>query len=288
MASCFEVIDDMVAAWNDAGRPTRRSWLTAARVRSGIVYDEAVRGRKSPSWWHQPAVHEGPRPQYGGDVEAGPVQLRRHGAVGGAAGADFPGRAHRAIRSLGTSTCATMRPVRVRRFAGPPVVDPRFSYVRKGAAPVWSSTWASRITRTTTQLGGRPRYGYDLASMLMRMGSHSHEAVVRRCTSGNPALCVGSGVQALRERQSAACVVVHAEWRDTPEFPGGTSVDGRRYMRRIATKSLALDAACGSIPAFSAPGDLRCHFLVTTGATRRAVRKHALRLVLKRNSSLCG
>lgn len=93
--------------------------------------------------------------RFGGDVTVSQYNFSGIGAVGGGAkGASFPDvrtgiRAQvQHLRAYADSSATTASLANA-------VVDPRFTYVRKGAAP-WSSTWAFRRT-PTAPAGPQPR-----------------------------------------------------------------------------------------------------------------------------------
>ena len=130
MASRSEVIDDMVAAWNDAGHPypseLADGGASTIREFAGIIYDEAVAEGVSPELVFVQSMKETGWLQYGGDVEVDQFNFAGIGAVGGgAAGADFP--------DVRTGIRAQVQ--HLRAYADPsvsvdslayPVVDPRF------------------------------------------------------------------------------------------------------------------------------------------------------------------
>ena len=169
MASRSEVIDDMVAAWNGSGRPypseLADGGASTIREFAGIIYDEAVAEGVSPELVFVQSMKETGWLQYGGDVEVDQFNFAGIGAVGGvAAGADFP--------DVRTGIRAQVQ--HLRAYADPsasvdslayPVVDPRFSYVRKGAAPVVEYLGIQENPNHTGWAAARG-YGYDLVSML--------------------------------------------------------------------------------------------------------------------------
>ncbi len=128
--------------------------------------------------------------QYGGDVEVDP-NFAGIGAVG-----------RRRCREPTSRTCApaseprfgTCAPTRTRPH-GLPGRGSRFSYVRKGAAPV-VGTWVSRETRNPHRLGDAPA-GTDLVPMLNayfeKLRALQYGPGSSRCSAVEPA-SVGSGV----------------------------------------------------------------------------------------------
>ena len=169
MASRSEVIDDMVAAWNDAGRPypseLADGGASTIREFAGIVYDEAVAEGVSPELVFVQSMKETGWLQYGGDVEVDQFNFAGIGAVGGgAAGADFPD-VRTGIRAQVQHLRAYADPSASADSLAYPVVDPRFSYVRKGAAPVVEYLGIQENPNHTGWAAARG-YGYDLVSML--------------------------------------------------------------------------------------------------------------------------
>ena len=169
MASRSEVIDDMVAAWNGAGRPypseLADGGASTIREFAGIVYDEAVAEGVSPELVFVQSMKETGWLQYGGDVEVDQFNFAGIGAVGGgAAGADFPD-VRTGIRAQVQHLRAYADPSASADSLAYPVVDPRFSYVRKGAAPVVEYLGIQENPNHTGWAAARG-YGYDLVSML--------------------------------------------------------------------------------------------------------------------------
>ena len=169
MASRSEVIDDMVAAWNDAGRPypseLADGGASTIREFAGIVYDEAVAEGVSPELVFVQSMKETGWLQYGGDVKVDQFNFAGIGAVGGgAAGADFPD-VRTGIRAQVQHLRAYADPSASADSLAYPVVDPRFSYVRKGAAPVVEYLGIQENPNHTGWAAARG-YGYDLVSML--------------------------------------------------------------------------------------------------------------------------
>ena len=103
--------------------------------------------------------------QYGGDVEVDQFNFAGIGAVGGgAAGAEFPD-VRTGIRAQVQHLRAYADPSASADSLAYPVVDPRFSYVRKGAAPVVEYLGIQENPNHTGWAAARG-YGYDLVSML--------------------------------------------------------------------------------------------------------------------------
>ncbi len=126
----------------------------------------------------------------------GPVQLAGIGAAKAAAGADSPRRT--GIRSLCSAPARLRDPSVSADSLAYPVVDPRFSYVRKGAAPVVEYLGypgepdhyrlaAARGTWLRLQVHAeRVLCGAHISNT--RLGPCAAQRVVK------PGLCVGSGV----------------------------------------------------------------------------------------------
>ena len=169
MASRSQVIDDMVDAWNDAGRPypseLADGGAPSIRDFAGIIYDEAVAEGVSPELVFVQSMKETGWLQYGGDVEVDQFNFAGIGAVGGgAAGAEFPD-VRTGIRAQVQHLRAYADPSASADSLAYPVVDPRFSYVRKGAAPVVEYLGIQENPNRTGWAAARG-YGYDLVSML--------------------------------------------------------------------------------------------------------------------------
>jgi len=169
MASRSEVIDDMVDAWDRVGYsyPSSLASGGAGSIRdfAGIIYDEAVAEGVSPELVFVQSMKETGWLQFGGDVSVGQFNFSGIGAVGGGArGASFS--------DVRTGIRAQVQ--HLRAYADPsvsvgslayPVVDPRFTYVRKGAAPVVEYLGIQENPNHTGWAAARG-YGNDLVAML--------------------------------------------------------------------------------------------------------------------------
>ena len=169
MASRSEVIDDMVSAWNSAGHayPSALASGGAASIRdfAGIVYDEAVAEGVSPELVFVQSMKETGWLGFGGDVSVGQFNFAGIGAVGGGAqGASFPD-VRTGIRAQVQHLRAYADPNVTTASLANPVVDPRFTYVRKGAAPVVEYLGIQENPNRTGWAAARG-YGGDLVSMM--------------------------------------------------------------------------------------------------------------------------
>ena len=168
-ASRSEIIDDMEDAWDQAGYsyPSALAAGGAPTIRdfASIVYDEATDEGVSPELVFVQAMKETGWLQFGGDVTVSQYNFSGIGAVGGGAkGASFPDvrtgiRAQvQHLRAYADSSVTTASLANT-------VVDPRFTYVRKGAAPVVEYLGIQENPNRTGWAAARG-YGYDLVSML--------------------------------------------------------------------------------------------------------------------------
>lgn len=169
MASRSEVIDDMVSAWNSAGRtyPSALASGGAASIRdfASIVYDEAVAEGVSPELVFVQSMKETGWLGFGGDVSVSQFNFSGIGAVGGGAkGASFPD-VRTGIRAQVQHLRAYADPNVTTASLANPVVDPRFTYVRKGAAPVVEYLGIQENPSRTGWAAARG-YGGDLVSMM--------------------------------------------------------------------------------------------------------------------------
>ncbi|WLD79083.1 MULTISPECIES: N-acetylmuramoyl-L-alanine amidase [Actinomycetaceae] len=169
MASRSEVIDDMVSAWNSAGSayPSALASGGAPTIRdfAGIVYDEAVAEGVSPELVFVQSMKETGWLGFGGDVSVGQFNFSGIGAVGGGAqGASFPD-VRTGIRAQVQHLRAYADPNVTTASLANPVVDPRFTYVRKGAAPVVEYLGIQENPNHTGWAAARG-YGGDLVSMM--------------------------------------------------------------------------------------------------------------------------
>ncbi len=168
-ASRSEVIDAMEDAWDQAGYsyPSALAGGGAPTIRdfASIVYDEAVAEGVSPELVFVQDMQETGWLQFGGDVSVSQYNFSGIGAVGGGAkGASFPDvrtgiRAQaQHLRAYADSSVTTASLAN----AG---VDPRFTYVRKGAAPVVEYLGIQENPNRTGWAAAK-NYGYDLVSMM--------------------------------------------------------------------------------------------------------------------------
>jgi hypothetical protein len=169
MASRSEVIDDMVSAWDSAGSayPSALASGGASTIRdfAGIVYDEAVAEGVSPELVFVQSMKETGWLGFGGDVSVGQFNFSGIGAVGGGAqGASFPD-VRTGIRAQVQHLRAYADPNVTTASLANPVVDPRFTYVRKGAAPVVEYLGIQENPNHTGWAAARG-YGGDLVSMM--------------------------------------------------------------------------------------------------------------------------
>ena len=168
-ASRSEVIDEMEDAWDQAGYsyPSALAAGGAPTIRdfASIVYDEAVAEGVSPELVFVQAMKETGWLRFGGDVSVSQYNFSGIGAVGGGAtGASFPDvrtgiRAQvQHLRAYADSSVTTASLANA-------VVDPRFTYVRKGAAPVVEDLGIQENPNHTGWAAAK-NYGYDLVSMM--------------------------------------------------------------------------------------------------------------------------
>jgi hypothetical protein len=168
-ASRSEVIDAMEDAWDQVGYsyPSALAAGGAPTIRdfASIVYDEAVAEGVSPELVFVQAMKETGWLQFGGDVSVSQYNFSGIGAVGGGAkGASFPDvrtgiRAQvQHLRAYADSSATTASLANA-------VVDPRFTYVRKGAAPVVEYLGIQENPNRTGWAAAK-NYGYDLVSMM--------------------------------------------------------------------------------------------------------------------------
>ena len=168
-ASRSEVIDAMEDAWDQAGYsyPSALAGGGAPTIRdfASIVYDEAVAEGVSPELVFVQAMKETGWLRFGGDVSVSQYNFSGIGAVGGGAkGATFPDvrtgiRAQvQHLRAYADNSVTTASLANT-------VVDPRFTYVRKGAAPVVEYLGIQENPNRTGWAAAK-NYGYDLVSMM--------------------------------------------------------------------------------------------------------------------------
>ena len=168
-ASRAEIIDAMEEAWDEVGYsyPSALSAGGAQTIRdfASVVYDEAVAEGVSPELVFVQAMKETGWLRFGGDVTVNQYNFSGIGAVGGGAkGATFPDvrtgiRAQvQHLRAYADNSVTTASLANT-------VVDPRFTYVRKGAAPVVEYLGIQENPNHTGWAAAK-NYGYDLVSMM--------------------------------------------------------------------------------------------------------------------------
>ena len=168
-ASRAEIIDAMEEAWDEVGYsyPSALSVGGAQTIRdfASVVYDEAVAEGVSPELVFVQAMKETGWLRFGGDVSVNQYNFSGIGAVGGGAkGATFPDvrtgiRAQvQHLRAYADNSVTTASLANT-------VVDPRFTYVRKGAAPVVEYLGIQENPNHTGWAAAK-NYGYDLVSMM--------------------------------------------------------------------------------------------------------------------------
>ena len=168
-ASRAEIIDAMEEAWEEVGYsyPSALSAGGAQTIRdfASVVYDEAVAEGVSPELVFVQAMKETGWLRFGGDVSVNQYNFSGIGAVGGGAkGATFPDvrtgiRAQvQHLRAYADNSVTTASLANT-------VVDPRFTYVRKGAAPVVEYLGIQENPNHTGWAAAK-NYGYDLVSMM--------------------------------------------------------------------------------------------------------------------------
>ena len=169
IASRAEIIDAMEEAWDEVGYsyPSALSAGGAQTIRdfASVVYDEAVAEGVSPELVFVQAMEETGWLRFGGDVSVNQYNFSGIGAVGGGAkGATFPDvrtgiRAQvQHLRAYADNSVTTASLANT-------VVDPRFTYVRKGAAPVVEYLGIQENPNHTGWAAAK-NYGYDLVSMM--------------------------------------------------------------------------------------------------------------------------
>ncbi|WP_159813071.1 glucosaminidase domain-containing protein [Actinomyces sp. zg328] len=164
------LISSMARAYRSSGRPYPSSALSAGgaptiEAFAGIIYDEATSEGVSPELLFCQVMKETAWLRFGGDVSIGQFNFGGLGATGGGArGASFA--------DVRTGLRAQVQ--HLRAYADPsvsasslahPVVDPRFSYVRKGSAPYVQYLG---IKENPAHVGWAtdPGYGTSLAEMM--------------------------------------------------------------------------------------------------------------------------
>ena len=169
-ASREQVIATMVSAYNSSGH----AYPSAALSKGGAdtaqsffttLYDEAVAEGVSPELLFAQVMKETAWLQFGGDVAIGQFNFGGLGATGGgAAGASFSSvqiglRAQ--VQHLRAYADSSATPQALSR----PLVDPRFTYVRKGSAAYVEHLGIQENPQRTGWATAR-NYGNDLASMI--------------------------------------------------------------------------------------------------------------------------
>ena len=167
-----QVITTMVSTYNSSGH----AYPSAALSRGGAataqsffttLYDEAVAEGVSPELLFAQVMKETAWLQFGGDVTIGQFNFGGLGATGGgAAGASFPSvqiglRAQ--VQHLRAYADSSATPQALSHS----LVDPRFTYVRKGSAVYVEHLGIQENPQRTGWATARS-YGNDLASMIDR------------------------------------------------------------------------------------------------------------------------
>ena len=171
-ASKQQVVATMVSTYNSSGR----SYPSGALSKGGAataqdffttLYDEAVTEGVSPELLFVQAMKETGWLQYGGDVKVGQFNFGGLGATGGgAAGASFSSvqiglRAQ--VQHLRAYADASATP----QALSHPLVDTRFTYVRKGSATHVEHLGIQENPQRTGWAAAA-NYGNDLAAMIDR------------------------------------------------------------------------------------------------------------------------
>ena len=169
-ASREQVIATMVSAYNSSGRVYPSAALSKGGADTAqsfftTLYDEAVAEGVSPELLFAQVMKETAWLQFGGDVAIGQFNFGGLGATGGgAAGASFSSvqiglRAQ--VQHLRAYADSSATPQALSR----PLVDPRFTYVRKGSAAYVEHLGIQENPQRTGWATAR-NYGNDLASMI--------------------------------------------------------------------------------------------------------------------------
>ena len=171
-ASREQVIATMVSAYNSSGHvypsvALSKGGADTAQSFFTTLYDEAVAEGVSPELLFAQVMKETAWLQFGGDVAIGQFNFGGLGATGGgAAGASFSSvqiglRAQ--VQHLRAYADSSATPQALSR----PLVDPRFTYVRKGSAVYVEHLGIQENPQRTGWATAR-NYGNDLASMIDR------------------------------------------------------------------------------------------------------------------------
>ena len=169
-ASREQVIATMVSAYNSSGHVYPSAALSKGGADTAqsfftTLYDEAVAEGVSPELLFAQVMKETAWLQFGGDVAIGQFNFGGLGATGGgAAGASFSSvqiglRAQ--VQHLRAYADSSATPQALSR----PLVDPRFTYVRKGSAAYVEHLGIQENPQRTGWATAR-NYGNDLASMI--------------------------------------------------------------------------------------------------------------------------
>ena len=169
-ASRQQVIATMVSTYNGSGRAYPSKALSEGGAATAqdfftTLYDEAVAEGVSPELLFAQVMKETAWLQFGGDVRIQQFNFGGLGATGGgAAGASFPSvqiglRAQ--VQHLRAYADSSATP----QALSHPLVDPRFTYVRKGSAPYVEHLGIQENPQRTGWATAR-NYGNDLAAMI--------------------------------------------------------------------------------------------------------------------------
>ena len=167
-----QVITTMVSTYNSSGH----AYPSAALSRGGAataqsffttLYDEAVAEGVSPELLFAQVMKETAWLQFGGDVTIGQFNFGGLGATGGgAAGASFP-TVQIGLRAQVQHLRAYADSSATPQALSHSLVDPRFTYVRKGSAVYVEHLGIQENPQRTGWATARS-YGNDLASMIDR------------------------------------------------------------------------------------------------------------------------
>lgn len=165
-----ELVATMVAAYRSSGRAYPSGVLSAGgaptiEAFAGIVHDEAVAEGVSPELLFCQVMKETAWLRFGGDVSISQFNFGGLGATGGGVGGasftDVRTGLRAQVQHLRAYADSSASPSSLAH----PVVDPRFSYVRKGAAPYVQYLG---IKENPARVGWAtdPGYGTNLAEMM--------------------------------------------------------------------------------------------------------------------------
>lgn len=164
------LISSMASAYRSSGRTYPSSALSTGgaptiEAFAGIIYDEATAEGVSPELLFCQVMKETAWLRFGGDVRIGQFNFGGLGATGGGAGGASFADVRTGLRAQVQHLRAYADPSASAPSLAYPVVDPRFSYVRKGAAPYVQHLG---IQENPARVGWAtdPGYGTNLAEMM--------------------------------------------------------------------------------------------------------------------------